>query len=199
MAIRINVWIAKKYTDAEWNNLQSDNFYQKTAETIELAASDIGLSANDGGIYAYRYLGDANDSLLKVQFLQLPQVLFSTPDPENPNAQIFLAKLVQAQITRKNIETMLRACRRLEPRKDPSSGTYVFYDPTLDFFQNISIGISNSAGAPGKGFLLGLDPLGENLTINRYGQVLGDIQSILKALVPVLGMAALIYFLEKEQ
>lgn len=197
MALKpITVYICKKYSDEVWDGKKffSDPQVKAIYDAIQLVASEMGLSAADGDIYYLRYFGDAIDQQLRVQSYQLPQVLISTPDPNNsaPGAQVFLAKLVQGQITKENLKTIITAVRKLVPKVDPT-GSVSFYDPTFDPFKDASIGISNISGAPGKGSLIGLNPLHENLEINRGGQVIGNFFDILKKIAPFLAVGAVYY------
>lgn len=186
MALKpVNVWFAKRWSDAEWSAFQDDADYARASEVVMLAAGDLGLGAGDGAMFAYRVIGDKTDSLLSLGRLQLPQLLFSAPvDPDDPGkGQMFLAKLVQNQINRKNVATILKTVRQLETRLDPG-GKVSFYNPALNL---PSLGISNSADAPGSGFMLGLNPLSESITVNRYGQQLHNFfNNIGKALPWIL-------------
>lgn len=191
MALKpINIWFAKRWTDAEWSDFQNNAEYQKAWQTVGLAASDLGLGPGDGNMLAYRVTGDALDSLLSLGRLQLPQLLFSTPvDASDPTkGEMFLAKLVQGQITRGNVATILKTVRALEPQLDPG-GRVQFYNPSLSL---PAVGISNTAQAPGGGFMLGLNPLSESLTVNRYGQQLQQFFDTLGKALPwiLIGVTA---------
>lgn len=181
----INIWFAKRWTDAQWSDFQNDADYQKAWQIVSLAAGDLSLGPGDGNMLAYRVTGDDIDSRLSLNRLQLPQLLFSTPvDASDPTkGEMFLAKLVQDQITRANVATMLKTTRALEPKLDPG-GSVQFYNPTLGL---PAVGISNIAQAPGSGFMLGLNPLSESLQVNRYGQQLRQfLDGLTKALPWIL-------------
>lgn len=193
----INIWFAKRWTDSEWSNFQDDADYQKASGTVQYAASDLNLGPGDGNMFAYRVTGDAMDSRLSLGRLHLPQLLFSTPvDVDDPaKGQMFLAKLVQGQITRGNVATMLKTVRALEPKLDPS-GRVQFYNPTLGL---PAVGISNSAQAPGGGFMIGLNPLSESLEVNRYGQQIQQFLDGLKKWAPWLIVGAIAYKLSDSK
>lgn len=193
MAKPILVWYARKYDAGEWANAVNLPDFQAVQDSVLLAASDAGLGAGDGAVLAYRVTGDQDDDRLSVQS-QLPQLLFSVPaDPADPQgAQVFVAKLVQNQISRKNIALMLETVKRFEAKIDPATKQVNFYDPTLHWLP--SIGISNSAQAPGEGYMLGLNPWNESLTINRYGQMFGGLAKFL----PWLLIGGAVYLANKK-
>lgn len=197
MALKpIYVWFAKRWTDAEWSNFQDDAGYLAASDTVALAAQDLGLGVSDGSMFAYRVTGDKIDDLLKLGRLQLPQLLFSTPvDPDDPGkGQMFLAKLVQGQISRKNVGVMLKTVRGLEPKLDPT-GKVEFYNPALTL---PAVGISSSADAPGGGYMIGINPVSEDLQINRYGQQLLDFFNTLTRSLPLILIGVAAYKLSEE-
>ena len=199
MALKpIYIWFARRWSDAEWQDFEAQPDYQKALDVVQLAVSDLKLGAGDGAMLAYRVLGDNTDSRLSLGLLTLPQLLFSTPiDPNDPaKGQMFLAKLVQDQITRKNVATMLQAVRALEPKQDPGQPVQ-FYDPTLHF--PVTIGISNLADAPGSGYLIGFNPLTESLTINRYGQILENFLNGLKKALPWIAAGLIAYKISEQK
>lgn len=192
----IYVWFAKRWTDAQWKNFETDSDYANAAEIIGLAAEDLNLSAGDGSYFAYRVTGDQMDNMLKLSILQLPQLLFSTPiDPDDPKkGQMFLAKLVQGQINRKNVVTILKTVRAMEPQKDPGSKVS-FYNPSLGL---PAVGISNTAEAPGTGYMIGINPVSESLEVNRYGQQLLNLFNNLTKLIPWVVGGVVAYELTKK-
>jgi hypothetical protein len=196
----IKVWFAKRFTEAAWQNdtWQNDPEYLKALEAIQQAAGDLNLTSDDGWVMGYQVTGDEMDDQLKLWRFQLPQVLFSTwADPnDHSKGDIFLAKLVQGQITRENIRVMLTACRRLERQVD-AGAEQSFYDPSLQLLDGI--GISNTAGAPGAGgYLLGLNPLSESLEVNRRGQIVDNVLHAVKKVGPWALLAAGAYAVSKK-
>jgi hypothetical protein len=197
MALKpIYIFFARRWTDAEWQNATNESEYRTAEQTVLLAAEELGLDANDGSMFAYRVTGDEVDSMLSLGRVQLPQLLFSTPiDPNDPSKGVmFLAKLVQGQITRKNVVTMLKTVRQLEPKLDPS-GTVTFYNPSLTL---PAVGIPNTAGAPGGGYMIGLNPLSENLEVNRYGQQIQNFFNSLTKALPLILIGLAAYKLTEE-
>lgn len=198
MALKpVHIWFADRFSDANWNSPDKGPGAVAARETALLAADDLGLGPGDGAFYFYRVLGDATDDKLGLSRFQLPQLLFSTPvDPSDPaKGSMFLAKLVQGQITRGNVATMLKAVRQLEPKLDPS-GKVTFYNPSLTL---PALGISNSASAPGGGYLLGLNPFSESITVNRYGQVLDNLLHTFSNLLPWVVGGWLVYEISKRK
>lgn len=195
MAKPILVWYARKYDAGEWANAVNLPDFQSVQDSVLLAASDAGLGAGDGAVLAYRVTGDQDDDRLSVFWPQLPQLLFSVPaDPANAQGpQVFVAKLVQDQISRKNIALMLETVKRFQAKIDPATQQTTFYDPTLHWLP--SIGVSNSAQAPGAGYMLGLNPWNESLTINRYGQMFGGLAKFL----PWLLIGGAVYLAKKNK
>lgn len=164
------------WNDGTWKH-QSGN--QNFVATLNLVRSEMGLSSSDilpfghqVGLSEYEDL----DRQLKLSSFQLPQVLFALPNPENPEGLFFVGKLVQGQINRQNMKVMLTAVLQLQPKEDPN-GKISFYDPSFRLFDGI--GISNSAGAPGSGALIGLNPISEALEINRGGQIFDNLKKLL--------------------
>lgn len=120
---------------------------------------------------------------------QLPQLLFTTPDPNGTGGELLvLAKLVKGQITRQNIATMLKTVGRLKKKTNPD-GKQGFYDPTLQIPLS-SIGF-NPASAPG-GWLIGLNPTTYKVELSRYGQQLEEFLGGKLPLFLLLGIGALI-------
>jgi hypothetical protein len=183
MATPIYVWYARKWTAAEWQAATTQPDFVDVRDSVFLAASDAGLGSGDGAAFAYRVTGDEQDSRLAVAWPNLPQLLFSIPvDEYDPTkGQVFVAKLVQSQINRKNIVTMLQTVKRLQPKVDPATQQVSFFDPTLKILP--SLGVSNSAQAPGNGSMVGLNPYGEPTEINRLGQMLGGLQKFIPWLI----------------
>lgn len=197
MALKpIYVWFAKRWTDAEWKGFESDSDYRKAADIIGLAADDLDLDAADGSLFAYRVTGDKIDDLLKLGRLQLPQLLFPTPvDPDDAaKGQMFLAKLVQGQINRKNVVTILQTVRALEPKLDPG-GNVSFYNPSLNL---PAVGLSSSADAPGTGYMIGINPVSESIQVNRYGQQLLNFFNTLTKSLPLILIGVAAYKLSEE-
>lgn len=183
MATPIYVWYARKWSTSEWQAATSQPDFVNVRESVLLAAEDAALGPNDGAVFAYRVTDDEQDSRLSVAWPQLPQLLFSIPVNANDpsQGQVFVAKLVQGQISRKNIVTMLQTIKRLQPKIDPATAQVTFYDPTLNYLP--ALGISNNAQAPGSGYMVGLNPLSESTQINRYGQMLGGLQKFIPWLI----------------
>jgi hypothetical protein len=183
MATPIYVWYARKWTAAEWQAATTQPDFVDVRDSVFLAASDAGLGSGDGAAFAYRVTGDEQDSRLAVVWPNLPQLLFSIPvDEYDPTkGQVFVAKLVQSQINRKNIVTMLQTVKRLQPKVDPATQQVSFFDPTLKILP--SLGVSNSSQAPGSGNMVGLNPFGEPTEVNRYGQMLGGLQKFIPWLI----------------
>ena len=199
----IYAFYVDRFTDAEWSNETGwlTPRFVAVQEAFALAMADAGISSSDGsGISTYRYGVNAGyDKKLGLSGIaEIPQILFATPDPSrNDNSVVFLAKLVNKQINRKNIELMLKTVRSLSYKIDPTTGEVSFYDPTFRLFGDTGFGF-NPASAPG-GSLIGLG-LQERLTLNRTGQVIDNIISLVKKLFPFLVAGALYYgFQEKKR
>lgn len=197
MALKpIYVWFAKRWTDSEWKNFEADSDYRQAADIVGLAAEELDLDATDGSLFSYRVTGDKIDDLLKLGRLQLPQMLFSTPvdTSDTTKGQMFLAKLVQDQINRKNVVTILQTVRALEPKLDPG-GSVSFYNPSLNL---PAVGLSSSADAPGTGYMIGINPVSESIQVNRYGQQLLDFFNTLTKSLPLILIGVAAYKLTEE-
>lgn len=181
MALPLYTFYIQELSQNEWNAGPTANpRFQTVKEAFDLARVSASLSSSNANIQ-WGWLGGIDTqmtSLLKLH--PAPQLLFAVKKPNGqPNEWLFMAKLVDTQVTRANIELMLNALKRLELKYDPTSGKPSWYDPSLAALLP-SLGVSSETDKPG-GFMLGLNPDGITVGLNRYGQVLSGIADFLKS------------------
>lgn len=203
------IFYADKYSDTEWDDDYGGNTGRFLAARDALAAACTGTGTPTKdiilGSYRIGVFPDVDErlSLTSVGIAKTPQMVFTAIDPttaghftDGGGNFIALAKLVQGQITRKNMEIMLKTIRDLKPRTDPDTGKVVFYDPSFRLFPNASIGF-NPANAPG-GNMIGLG-LYENLTLDRVGQIVDKILDILKKALPFIVVGGAVLYISRRR
>lgn len=116
-----------------------------------------------------------------------PELLFALQHPDYPppsstgGAFMFVAKLVSSQITTDNVSLMLKICRDLKFRK--RGDKIEWYNPEMGIE---GVGIENINGAPGTGFLIGLNPFNQEVQLEGGQFTLDHFLQMIKGMAPWL-------------